>query len=121
MSSTEFNIAEALILKSAEESLRKSTIDRETSEISRDTAKVWLESAKAKAEADKLENEERIKLAHLTTQYWRESQRPFKQHGVVIRRDDNLWVAELGDIRATGDTPAMAASEFDHIWVFGDT
>jgi hypothetical protein len=121
MPSEAFNARlEELVLQSTEESLRRSAADREAAEIARDTAKIWMELAKIKSEIDKLESEERLKITQMMHEGYREYQRPSRQLGVEIRHEDDLWIAELGGIKATGDTPAMAASEFDHIWVFGD-
>jgi hypothetical protein len=112
---------EALCIKGMEENLRKYEIERETAEVYLETARMLQRNVIARHQQDVTEAEQRIKLAEVSVQNYREFQRPSRLHGISIRQDmaTGKWVAELDGVRAEGDTPEMAADEFDHLYVFG--
>jgi chromosome condensin MukBEF ATPase and DNA-binding subunit MukB len=70
---------------------------REAAELERDAKKRWIEQS-------------------------REYQRPFRmvQASMTFDVGTGQWVAACGDVSATGDTPEMAADNFDHRWLYGD-
>lgn len=112
---------EALAEQSVREQLRKYEIERETAEVYLDTARIVREQAVSRHKQDMIEAEQRIKLAEVSVQNYREFQRPSRLHGISIRQDtlSGKWVAELDDLRADGDTAAMAMENFDHIFLYG--
>jgi hypothetical protein len=111
---------EEISLKSAEESLRRTEFEREVAQINRDAALLSFDAMKTRIQTEQTECTERMKMAQLAILHYKEFQRPSRQPGVSIQKIDNRWVMELDGVSATGDTPAMAASEFDHLWVFGE-
>jgi hypothetical protein len=111
---------EEISLKSAEESLRRTELEREVAQINRDAAMLSVDAMRTRIQAEQAECAERMKMAQLAILHYKEFQRPSRQPGVSIQKIDDRWVMELNGVSATGDTPAMAASEFDHLWVFGE-
>jgi len=111
---------EEISLKSAEESLRRTELEREVAQINRDAAMLSVDAMRTRIQAEQAECTERMKMAQLAILHYKEFQRPSRQPGVSIQKIDDRWVMELDGVSATGDTPAMAASEFDHLWVFGE-
>jgi hypothetical protein len=45
--------------------------------------------------------------------------RPCTSMGARLTRRGTSWVASMGGLAVTGDTPEMAFENFDHTWVFG--
>jgi len=111
---------EEISLKSAEESLHRTEFEREVAQINRDAALLSLDAMKTRIQTEQVECKERMKMAQLAILHYKEFQRPSRQPGISIQKVDGRWVMELDGVSATGDTPAMAASEFDHLWVFGE-
>jgi hypothetical protein len=111
---------EEVTLKSAEESLRRTELEREVAQINRDAALLSVDAMRTRIQAEQAECAERLKMAQLAVRHYKEFQRPSRQPGVTIKQIDGRWTMELDGVSATGDTPAMAASEFDHMWVFGE-
>lgn len=111
---------EEISIRSAEESLRRVEFEREVAQINRDAALLSLDAMRTRIQTEQTECTERMKMAQLAILHYKEFQRPSRQPGISIQKVDDRWVMELDGVSATGDTPAMAASEFDHLWVFGE-
>ena len=111
---------EEISIKSAEEALRRTELEREVAQINRDAALLSVDAMRTRIQAEQAECAERLKMAQLAVRHYKEFQRPSRQPGVTIKEVDGRWTMELDGVSATGDTPAMAASEFDHMWVFGE-
>jgi hypothetical protein len=111
---------EEISLKSAGESLRRTELEREVAEINRDAALLSVDAMRTRIQSEQAECAERLRMAQLAIQHYKEFQRPSHQPGISIKQVDDHWVMELDGVSATGDTPAMAAAEFDHLWVFGN-
>jgi hypothetical protein len=111
---------EEISLKSGEESLRRTELEREVAEINRDAALLSVEAMRTRIQSEQAECAERLRMAQLAIQHYKEFQRPSHQPGISIKQVNDHWVMELDGVSATGDTPAMAAAEFDHLWVFGN-
>lgn len=74
-------------------------------------------------------NERRDRDLDLAAEYLRKSMHLRCQASVILRPQlsshidgcgEIFWMAEYGELIATGDTPAEAFGEFDRIWIEGD-
>lgn len=45
--------------------------------------------------------------------------RPYRLTGAQFQKTDDGWMMEHNGLMATGETPAICAENFDHLWTYG--
>ena len=58
-------------------------------------------------------------LEHALNEYWAQYGRPYRMTGATFEQVGNGWTCSHQGLVAHGETPAMAAENFDHLWTFG--
>lgn len=67
--------------------------------------------------ADELSPQEKLK--HNFEELISQMNRPYRLANAMFDKFGNGWQLEHQGLVAYGDTPAMAADNFDHLWTYG--
>jgi len=59
------------------------------------------------------------KIDHIQREFLSQWSRPYRLTTADFAKDGDGWTCSHQGLVAHGETPAMAAENFDHLWTFG--